>query len=62
MQVGAADAAKDLDDGLVGGRLTERHRLDPEIIGGVRDDAEGFGRQGHGSPCLAGVSVSRHDW
>src|SRR5829696_694545 len=44
MQIGAADAAiGNLDDVLVGGRLTERYRLDPEIIGGVRDDAEGFG-------------------
>jgi hypothetical protein len=47
VQVGATDAAvRDLDDGLVVGGLTEPYRLDPEIVGRVRDDAERFTGQG----------------
>ena len=53
VQVRATDAAVGhLDDGLVGGRLAERYRLDPEIVGCVRDDAEELVWQVHGSPCI----------
>jgi hypothetical protein len=41
VQIRAADApVRHLDHRLVGGGRAERHRLHPQIAGGVRDDAE----------------------